>query len=157
MKIHWHTKTLFLQWNKYKWSIKYDHCIKCKTCDYKHKGRWLCTRCIDKERYAKPKRKEVLRKSALKWSRQHTEEEKIRKNLIQKKYYLKNKEVLQLILKARRRVQRWLPCLQIIIKWKTRYLPFESLEKPTTVTHTDYEQWKENQRAFDLIRSFYNK
>ena len=56
MKQYWHTKTLFIQWNKYKWSFKYDYCISCKWVSKKHKWKWLCTSCFDKKRKENPKR-----------------------------------------------------------------------------------------------------
>lgn len=66
MKQYGHTKTLFIEGWKYKWSRKYDHCQDCKTCDSKHKGNGICTRCTDKRRsydpvYAEQKRQAKLR------------------------------------------------------------------------------------------------
>lgn len=66
MKAFWHTKTLFIEWWKYKWSRKYDHCVECWQCKFKHKWRWYCTSCWDKEQY-RDDRREQKRQAWKKW------------------------------------------------------------------------------------------
>jgi len=169
MKKYWHTGTLFLQnWKYYKWSYKFDFCIECKTCNFKHKGRWLCTSCRDKERDKNETRKKQKYNISKKWHKKNYEPVKERKKRksnfnpveYRKKYYNENKEVIKYLAKVYRMKKKWLQCIKIIINWKQRFLPFtELLEKPTTtwLNFKIYEEWKEEQRIFDLIKLFYNK
>ncbi len=172
-KMYWHTKTLFLQnWKYYKWSYSFDHCIVCGTCKFKHKGRWLCTSCWDKERKNKRNRK-ISRKIAwVKYSFRrrikHWLDTKIApkywparilseedKKEYKKSWYEKHKEVMKLISKAYRMEKKWLNPLKIMVNWKTRLLPFTTLEKPKMTTDPKYDEWKKNQSDFLKIRSYY--
>lgn len=169
-KQFWHTKTLFKQnWTwKFKWSYKFDYCQSCLWVKFKHKGRWLCTACWDKERDKNKNRLETKRKAWLKWHKENYKPVEVRKKKIKifdlakyrKEYYEKNIEVLKLKAKAYRMRKKWLFCMQMIIRWKIIYLPFsEMLEKPTTtwLNFKKYDEWKEQQRQFNLIRNYYNK
>lgn len=179
-KKYGHTWTLFIQrWTKrYKWSYKHEHCIECKWVKFKHKWNWLCTSCHDKKRKQKSdKRKFNLKKQQWKhyykrrilmfldkkeklktWQKKTDFNEKEYK----KQWYNQNrKEVLKLIRKTERMLKKWESCLNIIINWKTKYLPFtEMLEKPSTSNLNDfkkYDEWKEQWRQFDLLKKYYNK
>lgn len=174
-KKFWHTWTLFLQNGKYyKWSYKYNHCIECGKCDFKHKWKWLCTSCFDKKRKENPKRKFNLKKQNLKHyfkSRvllflEKTERKKKQKTFNLEKYkkqwykqwYKENQEALLLKAKAYRMKRKWIKCLEMIINWKTKYLPFtEIIEKPATtwLNFKKYDEWKEQQRQFDLLKKYY--
>lgn len=172
-KMYWHTKTLFLQnWKYYKWSYSFDHCIICGTCNFKHKWRWLCTSCWDKERKNKRNRKISRKIASAKYSfrrrvnhwlnkitkpkywpvRILSEEDK---KEYKKSWYEKNKEVMKLISKAYRMEKQWLNPLKIMVNWKTRLLPFTTLEKPKMTTDPKYEEWKKNQNDFLKIKSYY--
>lgn len=174
MKNKWHTKTLFLQnWKYYKWSYKYDNCIQCKTCKFKHKGNWLCSSCYDKKRKIKDdKRKFQLKKQNWKhyykrrvllflekkedlrfWKRESNFDQKVYKA----KWYQENYERIRLINKLRIRQRKWLNCLKMIIKWKDVYFPFEWIEKPSKVDSIEYEKYKENLKEFNILKKYYGK
>ena len=180
MRNKWHTKTLFIQWWKYKWSYRYDHCVKCWTCNFKHKGRWLCLSCWDKERNKTPKGyilKKIIqirywvrnrishwlntqeRKAC--WNKCYEltqEERKRRKPIYQKNYWKKNREIINLKNKIYRRRKKWLPCLIMMINWKERYFPFEGLwEKPKVYWSFKRNIWKEKQNEFEILRKYYSK
>lgn len=174
-KEYWHTGTLFYENWKYRWSYKYTHCIRCWTCDHKHKWRWLCTSCADKERSKKTNRKKVrkiaktkyfIKKRIFHWletpekkktwpDKFLTEKDKI---LYKKSYYQKNKEIIKLISKAYRMEKRGENPMKIIIKWKTRLLPFVWLmEKPSYTEEEKYEEWKKEQEIFLKLKKYYEK
>ncbi len=181
MKKYWHTKTLFIQpWTwKYKWSYKFEHCVECLTCNFKHKGRWLCTSCWDKERKAKKKRSIKLKIASRrfsfrkrikfwlenqpkkKWPRPFLESEKKTRKEIAQDYYKKNKEVLNIKGAVWRRRQKGLFCMQANFGWKIVFLPFESLEKPKKFDNPNYEKeyeiWRKNLKDFEILKSFYFK
>ncbi len=172
MKAYWHTKTLFIQAGKYKWSYKHDHCIECKCVKFKHKWRWLCTSCWEKERDKDPKRKEQKYKAGHKW---HTinnpskprEEWKpmwTKKRLTpeqrkeyQREWARKWSIAINAIRKGATRHKKWLPCVQ----YMDVFLPFETLSKPFesnfTCTEKEYEEWIENIKIFDEVRKYKNK
>ena len=172
-KKYWHTKTLFKKWNKFYWSYKYDFCIKCKTCNFKHKGNWLCDSCFDKERKIKnPKRvinlkkqnlvhyykKRILlflTKTAHKKKVKNKTPEQIKE--YQKQWHKDNSYRISLQKKVARRLKKNLPCLQIIINWKTRHLPFADITKPATTTSKDYLEWKEKRKMFNTLVKFWKK
>ena len=163
MKALWHTKTLFIQWWKYKWSFKFDHCTVCGTCDFPHKGRWLCTRCMDKERAKNPKRREALRKAGEKW---HTtnyvriprEQWKpmwpkptgFNQKEYQKEWYQKWKWAIIPLTKWREWAKKWvrLP----LYKWHP--IPFDIWPRGK---EESYEKYKERMQKFDMIKSFIDK
>jgi len=171
-KKYWHTWTLFKQTNwKYKWSYKFDFCQQCKTCNFKHKGRWLCTSCWDKERSKKANRKVVRFKAMWKhyyktrilmylekkshkpfWPKTHKTIEE--KRLQKQEWYKNNSERISILRKAERRLKNWLPCLKLIINNKEVYLPFEDIDKPKNNLQ-EYDKWKEKVRQLELVRNFY--
>lgn len=167
-KEYGHTWNLFIQrqnW-KFKWAYKFEHCIKCWNCNHKHKWNWFCTACFDKERDKDKKRIETKRKAWLKWHKLNYKPVEVKKVIEKtfdrekyiKEWNLKNKEVLKLKWKAYRMRKKWLFCMQMIINWKTIYLPYsEMIEKPTTtwLNFKKYDEWKEQQRQFDLIKNYY--
>lgn len=168
MKKYWHTWTLFIQAWKYKWSYKHDYCVVCWKCDFKHKWNWLCTSCWDKKRDNNERRKEIKRKAGLKYHEQNykpvIERKKRVKSFDAKKYrkewYNKNIEALKLKAKAYRMMKKGIQCLKMIINWKEKYFPFEWLiEKPTTTWNKfkEYDQWKEQQRQFIILKKYYEK
>jgi len=153
MKAYWHTKTLFIQWWKYKWACKYDHCINCLKCDKKHKWRWLCTSCWDKERDKNPKRKEIKHKAWMKWhviNKPKKPREEWKKmwpkptwfDQIQykKDWYRMNREPILLLRKWESRKKKWLPCIEYRAPKRTVYLPFDDLIK--------------NYKQFEMIKSY---
>ena len=173
-KKYWHTWTLFLQnWKYYKWSYKFDYCIECKNCDSKHKWNWLCTSCWDKNRQNNARRKITRKIAWIRFSyRRRVLHRLITKQRIYKKldpdilkenrnktiqkWIDKNREVINLQNKVYRRKRKWLPCLKIIINWKDRFLPFESLEKPATVfQNPKYDKWKKEQKEYDILINYY--
>lgn len=143
------------------WSKKYKKCNKCWTIEIKHKWRWLCLKCYDKQRAKKQKRKEVLRNATRKYIEKNKLYEKYKKSKIEsvKKYYKKNKEALQIIRRVRYRFNKWLKCLEFNINWKIKYLPFESLEKPNKTTNNlkKYDEWKKNMEDFKILKNYYLK
>ena len=68
-----------------------------------------------------------------------------------------NYERISLQRKVQRRLKKNLPCLKIMINWKERFLPFESLEKPKTSTSSEYEEYKEKLKQFEILTAFYRK
>lgn len=176
MKNLGHTKTLFVQGGKYKWSYKHDHCIECWLVKFKHKWRWLCTSCWDKKRAKNPRRREVLYKSGMKWH--HANKPKIpreewRKTWIQafrtseskkeykRQWHINNyaiwKDAILCINRGKARNKKWLPCVQ----YKNVYLPFETLGKPFDVnmhcSMEEYDEWKEKMRLFDTVKAYLEK
>ena len=169
MKIYWHTKTLFLKWNKYKWSYKYEFCIDCKRCDNIHKWNGRCVKCWDKNRNKSEKRKIKNKLTSikyqyktriLKWIEQ-TEKKKKMKVFDEKKYkqeyYQKNKEVLLLIKKWNKLKKLWWEFMYIFIWGKMRILPFKTLKKPKPYNKELYEQWRENIKQFSLLKKYWLK
>lgn len=162
-KEYWHTKTLFIQAWKYKWSYKFNYCIKCWTCNHKHKWNWLCTSCWDKERDKTNKRKEIKQKAWKKWHKTNyipVIERKKRVKTFDAKTYkkewrIKNKEALLLKAKAYRMVKKGINCMQININWKYKYLPFETLEEPKTTTSKNYDNFKQNLKDFNILKKYY--
>jgi len=169
MKNKGHTWTLFIQAWKYKWSRKYEKCIKCGTCNKKHKSKWLCSSCYDKKRKENPKRVfnlklqsfkfhfknralQYLTKTKRKPKKKYSDLKKYRKE-----YYEKNKEVLSLISKTYRRRKRNLPCLKMYIWDKTIYFPFEWIDKPANFSDSKYWEYKQRLKEFTLIKNFYEK
>lgn len=164
MKAYWHTKTLFIQGWKYKWACKYEHCIECWQTKFKHKWRWLCTSCWEKERDKTERRKEVKYKAWHKWHienkpKKPREEWKkmwpkptgFDRSEYGKQWYQKNREVILLLNKWKVRKRKWLPVIEILGK----YIPYINLEKPPTLKW--YDEWKQNQQIFDKIIQFINK
>lgn len=180
MKKYGHTGTLFIQhqnW-KYKWSYKYDHCRHCWTCNFKHKWRWLCTSCWDKERAKKKSRILVRRKASknryskhfkknpiikeIRWKiikilNQERRKEMNRKRCL--KWRSKNKEVINIKQRVKTRQKKWLYCMEYRINWKTIFLPFEDLWKPInnlySKNHKQYEEWKQNMKDFEILKKYY--
>ena len=159
MKAFWHTQTLFIQADKYKWSYKFYHWQECKTCNFKHKWRWLCTSCWDKERANDPKRIEVRQKAWKKWHEIHKprkpreEWKKMWAKVIwfdhkkyQKEWYNKNKEVISILKKWEVRKRKGLP----VIEYMWKFIPYFDMEKPRDINL--YDSRKENMRIFDLIK-----
>ena len=169
MKVFWHTKTLFLQNGKYyKWSYKHTHCIECGNCNHKHKGNGLCTSCFDKNRANKPNRLISRKKACKKFYEENYEPVIERKKkpkiftgdverVYKRKWYDDNRPAMKLKAKIKRRKQKWLPCIVIMIKWKTKYLPFETLEKPAVTTDKWFSQWQKNMKDYDILIAYYNK
>lgn len=62
---------------------------------------------------------------------------------------------MKLISKAYRMEKQWLNPLKIMVNWKTKLLPFTTLEKPKMTTGPKYEERKKNQNDFMKIRSYY--
>lgn len=158
MKKYWHTKTLFLQnWKYYKWSYKYNHCIVCGNCNHKHKWKWLCTSCFDKQRYNDPKRiitrKKISNNYYLKSKTDIIKKERIYNNI--KKYQEKNKEILRLLRLVRYKKNRWYKIMEYNINWKIKYLPFETLEKPKTHNDKNYNKWQQDIKDFELLKKYY--
>ena len=170
MKIYWHTHSLFIQrWNwKYKWSYKHNYCIECWKCDKPHKGLWFCTRCWDKKRDNDPKRKATKLKASQKWQKLNYTPVTERKKRVkifdmkeyQKEWRQKNYEALQLKSKAYRMKQKGINVLKMIINWKEKLFPWEWLIEKPTVTWKKfklYEEWKEEQRQFTVLRNYYTR
>lgn len=168
-KKFWHTKTLFLQNGKYyKWSYKYTHCRECGNCDHKHKGRWLCTSCFDKERAKNMSRKAQMKVIWRRWHEKHytrvVEKKKIVRHYTdesirdyQRRWYKENHDAMLLLYKIKRRKLRWLLCMEIIIKWKTRFLPFESIVRPSKrCTQKEYDEYKKSENQFKTLVDYYN-
>lgn len=164
MKAFWHTWTLFIQAEKYKWSYKFDHCQQCKTCNFKHKGRWLCTSCWDKERANNPKRIEVRKKAWKKWHEIHKprkprEEWKpmwqkptwFDQKSYQHEWYMKNRDAILFLKKWAVCKRLWKPVLEIM--WK--HIPYIDLEKPKNIDF--YDEWKKNSDIFDKVKKYLTK
>lgn len=160
MKQYGHTQTLFIQWGKYKWSYKYDHCVQCGTCKFKHKGRWLCTSCHDKERGKTEKRKEVQYKATMKWHNKNyvripPEQHKKKwpkptgfdRKAYQKEWYQKRKEFLDILREWKRLEKEW----KILPKYKNHPLPFDIWPM---WTQESYEDFKKRKEKFDKIKKF---
>lgn len=174
MKKYWHTKTLFIEGWKYKWARKHDCCTSCLSAKKPHKWNWLCIACHDKQRAKK--RKWALKRQNWKHYYKNrllhiltTVSDPRKKrwkkptgfNQIEykKEWYRKNRKVMLLKWEVERRRKKWLPCLEMRVKWKTRYFPFEGIEKPShtslnTRTYREYEKLKEK---YDLLYNWYNK
>lgn len=174
MKKFWHTKTLFIQAGRYKWSYRHNTCTSCKTVRFPHKWNWLCLWCFDKERAKK--RKWALKRQQAKHYyktkllfilttptdyRKKSWPKKTDFNMVEyrKKWYAENREIMLLKWEVERRRKRWLPCLEIRINWKSRYFPFEWIEKPSNanVTTYAYNEYKERAKKYDLLYNWYNK
>lgn len=169
MKNQWHTKTLFIQWWKYKWAWHYETCIECKTVKFKHKWKWLCSSCFDRDRKKNKQRVTNLKIQSFKFhyknrALQYLTKTKHKKKKLnwdivkyKKEYYENNRVVILLINKAKRLRKRWFNCLKMNIKDKVIYFPFEWIEKPKTYTDKDYLDYKQKMKEFDLIVNFYRK
>ena len=170
MKAYGHTKTLFIQAWKYKWSYKHDFCISCKNVSSKHKWKWLCTKCFDKNRREDSKRLFNLAKQNWKYYYktrilmflEKTEHKKKALNftkedqkIYQKEWYTINREAILLKWKADRMKKRWETVLIAFIKWKERYFPFTNITRPP-MWH-DMIEYREKDRQYILLRQFYNK
>ena len=145
----------------WKWSNKYARCIRCKTQDFKHNWKWLCTACYDKLKDKGYDRKKQRLKARTKYENKvkWTEKEIQRKREVAKSYYHKNKEVILAKEKAKRRLKSWLPCMTLYIWSEKVSLPFENLEKPCQLKWyvAEYEEWQNNCRILDIMREFYDK
>ena len=160
--LYWHTWTLFKQWNKLRWSYKYDFCQICYTCNSKHKGNWFCTKCYDRLRNKKKSRKEQQKKSSNKYhikNYKHTfnikwykgkikrilEEDKYKemRKKAYNKWYDKEKYIKNIL-------KEWsIKRTTIFNIWnKNIYLPFEIVDK----------KWRWiNVEKFNLIKQYYDK
>ena len=175
MKAFGHTKTLFIQWWKYKWACHYDHCIKCLWVSFKHKWNWLCTSCRDKERANDPNRIITRRNASLKW---HTTNKPRKpreewakmwpkpkwlfdKKAYQKEWYEKNKIYLATIKRWKEWQSKWIPC----ISYRWYPLPLQDLDKPKVqdnmLDSIDWKKtmnaWKERMKLFDIMRIYIDK
>jgi len=160
-KIHWiwPNKTLFIQWWKYKWSYKYDHCTECLTCEFQHKGKGLCTRCHDKKRSNNPIRKEQL----LKASRKISEKRRIPAELHKKKWpkptWFDQKQYHQ------EWYQKWKEAILLLRKWvvlqkKWHILPlYKGKPIPFAIDRwsDSYEEYKERIRKFEVVKKYLDK
>ena len=153
MKAHGHTGTLFIQAWKYKWSYDHEHCTECGKCDFKHKSKWLCTRCYDRKRSKSPARQKVLEGNRKRWAEKNKEAFKEYQNKWHTQYYHKNKEAIDLLAKGRRYKKAGKPIL--IVHGKP--IPFMELEKPPTTTHPRYAEWKRNDEIFWKLTTFLQK
>lgn len=145
-KEHWRTWTLFIQNWKYFWAKKYDVCIKCWTCNFKHAWKWLCTSCYDRIRSNKPERskelKDYKRKRYLEnrnpvendwrknnwWKILSDEERRLWKIKASTKRQKKHREIIDIKARTKRRLKSWKPCMSIRINWELIYLPFERID-----------------------------
>lgn len=164
MKQYWHTWTLFIRAWKYKWSYKYDHCIQCKTCDHKHKWRWLCTSCWDKERNKNPKRKETHRVASMKWKnknnpkkpreewkkRWNNKQRTMTKQEYQKVWYQRWKEAIIILNKWKIWKNKW----KILPEYQWYPIPFDIWPRNK---EESYEEYKERMRKFDAVKKYINK
>lgn len=164
MKKYWHTKTLFIEWWKYKWARKYDYCIYCKNVEKPHKWRWLCTKCWDKERDNNPNRRKVKKKSSEKWHKNNyqyipIEEQKKKwtkkqrtktKAQYQHEWYTKWREPILLLRKWIILKRKW----YILPEYKLHAVPFDIWPK---IKDEPYELYKERIRKFELIKNYINK
>ena len=146
----------------WKWSLKYDFCSQCWTNEKPHQWLWLCERCYDKKRDKKTNRKATKKKSQEKryQKAKHTKAYLEYKNKKALEYYHKWKEALCLIRKTNRMLQNWLPLMTLIIKWKTYYLPFTTLTRPTSHDPNydeNLKQHKQDLKNFDILREFYKR
>lgn len=176
-KQFWHTWTLFIQYNtgKMKWSYKHDHCIKCGTCNHKHKGRGLCTSCWDKQRDKDPKRLRIKRKAGTKYH-QKTYKPVVTKNITRqfkskvtniisnkreirnkasRKYYYNHRVMIRFQERIKTMKKNWKKPMQLYIAGQTIELPFETLEKPKKTTDPRYNTWVNNMRDLDEIRKYF--
>lgn len=159
-----HTGTLFIQAWKYKWSYRHEHCIKCWQVKFKHKGRWLCTSCWDKEKDNDPNRKEQKYNAGHKWHvinkpRKPREEWKKRwqkptwfyKKEYARQWYQKWKEPIIILNLWRERQKRWI--IQPLYKWKP--IPFDIWPRDNKIE--TYEEYKERMRKFQVVKQFVDK
>lgn len=153
MKAFWHTKTLFIQAGKYKWSYNHDHCTECGTCKFKHKGNWLCTSCTEKKRFKDPKRKLVLEKSNNLWIENNRKQFNEYQKQWHKEYHEKNKEAINLLRAGLRHQKAGKPV--IIVMGKP--IPFMELIKPNSTLDPRYAEWKKNDELFLKLKNFLEK
>ena len=171
MKNKWHTGTLFFKDGRYWWSYKFETCRECKTVRFPHKWRGLCTSCWDKERNKKTTRRKIVRNIAgIRFSYRKrvlnriTIDKRVYKKLdiaslkknrkhSLKTYTDKNREILNLRNKVYRRLQKWLPCLAIIIEWEKKYFPFEWIEKTKLCKWSSiFWIWEKKERVWVTTR-----
>jgi len=170
MKNKWHTWTLFYENGKYRWSYKYDTCIKCWTVESKHKWKWLCARCYDKKRKENPKRVFNLAKQNWRYyyktrilmfleKTEHKKKQAIRTPEYYKQYkkdwFQKNKRMMYLKARTKRLLKKWLNLMTYNINWKVINLPFESLERPSKAIPWEYDKRKQNMKDFLIIKNYY--
>lgn len=174
MKTFWHTGTLFIQWGKYKWACKYDHCIECLWVSFKHKWKWLCTSCWDKKRANDPNRIETRKKASTKWHtinkprKPRSEWAKMwpkptwfDQKAYQKEWYENNKVYITTIKKWKEWQSKWILC----ISYRGYPLPLQDLDKPKIVvsriddewTQKALNDWKERMKLFDIMRIYIDK
>lgn len=178
MKKFWHTKTLFIQAGKYKWSYKHFHCIVCWMVEYPHKGKWLCTSCFDKERVKNKKRKNKVKLASIKfhikkrilskltakervYNEKMTREDRLQ---YQKEWYQeikeKNIEIIRLKWKIQRMKKSWKPMLTMRLWWKTCYFPFAWVPEKPFHSKFDTQEWKEYEtirKQYDILYRYYTK
>jgi hypothetical protein len=150
-----HTKTLFITAWKYKWSYKYEHCIICWTCDRLHKGKWKCTACFERLR---TKNKILKNNNQVAYQKKIKDnpEFKIYKTKKAKEYYQRNKQAICIINRGKRRKEKDLPCMVLILNWKQAYLPFESIEKPK-FAYQDYSEYKKKIKELIAVQTYLKK
>jgi len=120
------------------WSIKHNECISCWKTTHKHASRWQCFKCYDTVRNEEEERKAMRRASQL-------------------KSMDKNSEVIKLLAKVKYRLAKWYPCLKLMVGSETKYLPFESLEKPNVPIWFKQDEYLKNKMAFNLLKKYYTK
>lgn len=175
MKAFGHTGTLFIQWGKYKWACRYDHCIACLWVSFKHKWNWLCTSCWDKKRHNNPERIASRKRAWKKWHEinkpKKPREEWAKmwpkptwlfdKKAYQKQWYEKNKIYLATIKKWKEWQSKWTPC----ISYRGYPLPLQDLDKPKVQDNMldsiewkkTINAWKERMQLFDMMRIYIDK
>lgn len=151
----------FERWWKIRWAFHYDKCIKCNTTNFQHESKWLCKSCYSKKirKNMSPKKKKELYNKTVVWGEKNKDKLLASSRKATKKYAQKNKEVLNIKNRVYRRRAKGLPCMQANLWWKLRFLPFESLEKPTVYTWNEREihNWKKNMKDFEILKKFYEK
>ena len=114
------------------WSYKHEKCVKCGKTEHKHKGRWLCLSCFNKERrniWNTPvlikisRKREQIRKRIATILRNTK-----RKRILDKRIYQK---IWRFEKVSKKMLKNWKNPLKIFLNWNLTYLPFEHLDKPS--------------------------
>ena len=112
------------------WSVKYQKCIICWWTSRIHASKWKCALC-----------NRLYPDITIEAPKQTKAEKAL--------------EIMNLIEKVKYRQKHNIPCLEMILDWKSCYFPFRWIEKKAVHRDKEYEEYREKLRQFTLLKEFY--
>ena len=136
---------------------KYAKCEKCWKQGVEL-VKWVCFVCYKKKWYIK--NKERLKEKTKAQYREKKENEQYVKDNRENAmfYYNANKDLINAKKILKRRLEKWLPCMDISVNNKIYKLPFESLVKPKFLNwqnNKEIEEYEKNFKLFTILRKYY--